>query len=130
MQIMKVSVFNTLLLFTAVVFSSAANADTRTVEVWQCTVRDGKTIEDVHKANTAWRTFMNGKVKGGDIQSFVLTSVVGGAPGFMFVDSYPSLAVWAEVKAILKTPEGQVVDAPILATTDCPSNTLHESTES
>ena len=126
---MNKPVFTSMLLTASVALSAAASADTRTVEVWQCKVRDGKTIEDVHSANSAWLKFMNGKVQGGGIQSFVVTPVVGNSGGFMFVDSFPSMAAWMETKAILKTPEGQAVEAPIVATSDCQSNSLHESTE-
>ncbi len=127
---MRSHMIKMLLLITAITLSSAANADTRIIEVWNCKLPDGKTIEDVHAANKNWVTFVNGAVEGGDIRSYIETSVVGGSTGFMFVDSYPDLAAWAATKAALKTPEGLAVEAGIIAVSLCTTNALHESTES
>ncbi len=91
---------------------------------------EGKTVEDVQAANKSWLTFVNGAVQGGGVQSYVVTSVVGDSTGFMFVDSYPSLAAWTTTEAALKTPEGLAVEATIIAVSLCTTNTLHESTES
>jgi len=127
---MKSQMIKTLLLTTAVTLTTAASADTRIIEVWNCKLPEGKTIEDVHAANKTWRTFVNETVEGGDIQSSIVTSVVGGSTGYMFVDSYPNLAAWAATKAALKTPEGLAVEVIIFGVSLCTTNTLHESTES
>ena len=127
---MNAAILKTVLLSTAVSLSAAVSADTRIVEVWSCTMLEGKKIEDVQAANANWVKFMNGKVAGGDIQSFVMTSVVGNSSGFTFADSFPSLAAWTAAKAAVKTPEGQAVEAGLATVSKCTSNTLHESTAS
>jgi hypothetical protein len=129
-QTMKRSIIKTLLLTTAVTLSTAASADTRFIEAWNCKLLDGKTIEQVQAANKVWLTFVNGNVEGGGVKSYVMTSVVGDSTSFMFVDSYPSLTTWSATKAALKTPEGVAAEAGIIGVSLCPTNTLHESTES
>jgi hypothetical protein len=129
-SIMKKQTITTLLLTTAVTLSSAVTADTRIIEAWNCKLLDGKTIEQVQAANKVWLTFVNGQVEGGGVQSYVMTSVVGDSTSFMFVDSYSSLTAWSATKAALKTPEGVAVEAGIIGVSLCPTNTLHESTES
>jgi hypothetical protein len=127
---MKGSTIKTLLFATAVTLSTAASADTRTIEVWNCKLLDGKTIEQVQSADAAWLAFVNGKVQGAGVRAYTMTSVVGDSAGFLAVDSFPSMAAWVEAKAALKTPEGQAVDAAWSSVAECTSNTLHESTES
>ena len=126
---MKSQIIRTLLLIIAVTLSTVANADTRILEVWNCKLIDGKTIEQVQAANKIWLTFVNGKGQAGGIRSYVMTSVVGDLTGFMYVDSYPNMATWTTTKAALKTPEGVAADAPNISVSQCTSNTLQESTE-
>jgi len=57
--------------------TAIAQSSDRVVEIWTCTVNDGKTIEDVRNANSKWVEHQNATVEGGDIHSYVLTSVVG-----------------------------------------------------
>lgn len=127
---MKNQIIKTLLFITAVTLSTAASAETRFIEVWNCKILEGKTIEQVHAANKTWLTFVNGKGQAGGVQSYVITSVVGDSSGFIFVDSYPSMAAWATTRAALKTPEGLAADAAVISVSTCTTNTLHESTES
>ena len=127
---MKNQIIKALLLTTAVTLSTAASADTRIVEVWNCKLADGKTIEQVQAANKTWLTFVNGKGQEGGVRSYVMTSVVGDSTSFVFADSYPSMAAWIATKVVLKTPEGQAAEAAINSVSMCTANTLHESTES
>ena len=111
---------------------AVANADshTRTVELWTCTVNDGKTMEDVKAANSKWVEFQNANVEGGDIASFVLTSVVGNTGTFIYADSFPSMESWTASRKAMESEEGQALDAELNEAADCSSNTLHESTKS
>jgi len=127
---MKRQTIKTLLLTTAVTLSTAASADTRFIEVWNCKMLDGKTVEQVQAANKTWLTFVNGKGQDGGVRSYVMTSVVGDSTGFIFVDSYPSMAAWATTRTALKTPEGLAADAAVTSVSQCATNTLHDSTES
>ncbi len=123
-----------LLLFTVVFFTwvvaNAQDAVERIVEVWTCTLNGDQTQEDVQTTNTKWVAFMNAQVEGGDIQSYVLTSIVGNTEGFLYVDSFPDMRAWIAAKAASETDEGQAIDAELDEVSTCTSNTLHQSTES
>ena len=64
-------------------------------EVWQCTAKDGKTLEDIQAVNSKWLKWMRKNVDK-NINSALLTAVVGNLDGFVFVDSYPSLDAWSK----------------------------------
>ncbi len=128
MKLLKLSLF-TVVFFTWVV-ANAQDAGERIVEVWTCTLIDDQTQEDVQTTNTKWVAFMNAQVEGGDIQSYVLTSIVGNTEGFLYVDSFPDMRAWIAAKAASETDEGQAIDAELDEVSTCTSNTLHQSTES
>lgn len=111
-----------------VLFGVAANAaaDERVVNLYNCTVTEGTTIEDVHAANAKWNKYINANVKGGDITSRVLTPIVGTRNTFIFLDSYPSLTSWTAGEA-LESDEMAAIAAELEALTDCSENTLHKS---
>jgi len=126
---MKNQILKTLIMTTAITLSTAASADTRIIEVWNCKMLDGKTNEQLQSVNTAWQTFMNSKVQGAGVRSSVMTSVVGDLTSFLAADSYPSMASWVEAKAALKTPEGQAAEVAWNSVAPCTSSALYESTE-
>jgi hypothetical protein len=107
----------------------AANAGTRVDEVWRCTLNEGKTLEDVHAANGAWVKFVNAKVEGGDIHSYVATSIVGDSTQFLYVDSFPNMKAWIATKAEIETEQGQAIEAALNEIASCSSNSLYSSTE-
>ena len=109
---------------------AVANAGTRVEEVWQCKRQDGKTTEDVQAENGKWVKFVNANVEGGDIHSFVATSIVGDATQFVFVDSFPNMESWIATKALMETDEGQAMEAAINEVATCSSNSLYSTTES
>ncbi len=120
----------TLLIGVALGICVAANAGTRVEEVWECTLNEGKTLEEVHATNGAWLKFVNAKVAGGDIHSYVATSIVGDTiPRFVFVDSFPNMKAWIATKAALETDEGQALEAALNDVARCESNTLYSTTE-
>lgn len=103
-------------------FSGLASADTYR-EVWTCDVKDGKTIEDVQAVNSKWLAWIRKNVDK-DVSSAVLTGVVGDMDGFMFVDTYPSLAVWSAAKEALDTEEGREIEAGFEGVSECEGNRL------
>ena len=64
----------------------ADTSDTATVEIWKCTLNEGKTMDDVAAANGKWVKFMNANVEGGDIHSYGQTAVVGEQGSFLYID--------------------------------------------
>jgi hypothetical protein len=110
--------------------SAVANAETRTFQLWTCTVNTGKTIADVKAVDTKWVKFINSKVKGGDIHSSVATPVTGELNHFMFIDSFPSIEAWAAQQTAMETPEGLALLAEFDAVSKCTVGNLYSSTAS
>jgi len=108
--------------------SLAASADSGVEEIWQCTLKEGKKIENAMAANTAWVKWVNTNVAGGGIQSVTATAVVGDMSSFIFIDSFPSLESWAAMKTALESPEGKKVEAAINEVVECTENRVYRST--
>ena len=105
-------------------------AEDRIVELWHCKPKQDASAEEIQSRNHNWLQFVNSRIKGGGVRSFVLSSVVGPLEGFVFADSYPSMEAWVAAKAALKTPEGKSVDGALNEVVECASNSLAEMQES
>jgi hypothetical protein len=81
------------LLFGFCTVATAETGDTATVEIWNCTLNDGKTMDNVATANGKWVKFMNANVDGGDIHSYGQTALVGDQELFLYIDVFPDMAV-------------------------------------
>ena len=117
------------IVFCAAGISLAAHADSRVVELWQCELEEGKTMEEVAAANGKWLAFVNKSVEGGDIHSYALESIVGDSTGFKFADTFPNRKAWAAAKDAIESPEGKAVEAGFEGIFKCSENRLYKSTE-
>ena len=130
---MKTFLFKVSTACAAIGICSFAYADTTIDEVFTCQLSEGKTMDDVREVNSQWVVFMNANVKGGDISSNIVTTIVGNTtPGrFIFVDSFPSLESWTEAKsATTGNPEGEAIDAGLGAVAECSDSGLYSSESS
>jgi hypothetical protein len=110
---------------------ATASADFR--EVWTCTIKEGKTMDDVRAANSRWVKFINANVDGGGVASHIITSVVGDAStgSFGYVDSYPTLESWAAAKSATEgNEEGEAINEALGEVAACSENRLYEAEES
>ena len=105
-------------------------APDRVVEIWHCKVKEGMKMDDVKAANAKWVKHVNAAVEGGDINSYIMTPVVGKQGGFMYADTFPSMAAWDASREAMKSDEGKVIDKELTDAAECSSNTLHRSTQS
>jgi hypothetical protein len=109
-----------------------AMADGRIDEVWQCKLKEGKKIEDVHAANAAWVKHMNASAGAGEIGSATVSPITGTQRQFMFVDSYPNLESWAKAEAYQESEAGEAamksINEGLEAASDCTSNQLNRVT--
>jgi len=94
------------------------------VEAWTCTVKEGKSIEDVQAVNSKWLEWINAHVEGGGVASSIGTTVVGNNEIFIFVDSYPNLATWAAAKDASDSDEGNALDNLFEEVSECSENRL------
>lgn len=107
---------------------ASASADFR--EVWTCTIKEGKTMDDVRAANSRWVKFINANVDGGGITSHIITSVVGDpTPGsFGYVDAFPTLESWSIAKSATEgNEEGEAIDEALGEAAECSANRLYEA---
>jgi hypothetical protein len=127
---MKTVLARTLALFVMLGITGSAIAETARV-VWICTVNEGKTLDDVRKANAAWVKFMHDNVDEA-ISSTILTPVIGNFEGgrFVFADDFPSFDVWNEARMASQTDEGQAIDAAINEAGTCTNSSLYSAEES
>ena len=105
-------------------------AESRLFEVWQCSLKEDASMEQVTAANVKWLEFVSQVVPEGRITSGTVTAVVGDYKHFSIIDSYPDELVWAQVKAALKTPAGEAAGADLDNVLDCTDNTLQSYTPS
>ena len=119
-----------ILVAAAGMVSAVVHAETRTLQLWTCTVNTGKTLADVQTVDTKWVKFVNSKVKGGDIHSSTASPVTGTLDHFMFIDSFPSIEAWAAQQTVMATPEGVALNAEFDAVTKCTAGNLYTSTAS
>ena len=124
---MKKLLMRVMLPLSMVVVCAAANADSRVLEVWTCELNDGESMDGVKSENVNWLKYVNKSVAGGDIQSYVLTPVVGAQGTFMYVDSFPSMAAWIAAKEAMTKEEGMAIEQALNEFSTCESNTLHNS---
>ena len=123
------NILTVLCMTVAVSASAIVQAGSHIEEVFDCSLREDKTMKELNAINARWVKLMNKEVKGGGINSRVVTPVVGDFGQFFFVDSFPSLQSWADAKAVSDTKKGSAIEAEIEAVTDCTSNRLYSSTE-
>lgn len=128
---MTATPLKTIWLFLMLFLWGTAVADTTVRVVWNCNVNDGKSLDDVRTANSAWVRFMHDNVDAA-ISSTILTPVFGNLETgrFVFADDFPSIAVWNEAREASMTDEGQAVDAAILEAATCESNSLYATEKS
>jgi len=117
------------LVFALVLGVCAAYADghERTVVMWKCKYAEGKTKEDVQAVNAKWLKIASAASDEGEVQSYVLTTVVGDTTGFMFVDTFPSASAWVAMRGAMKSEEGKALDKEFEAVCTCSHSALYES---
>ena len=73
---------------------ASANADV--VQVYKCTLNDGKTSDDVIKASSAWLTAAKSMKGGGELKVYVEFPLAAspGPDGFNFVMIAPDAESW------------------------------------
>ncbi len=123
---MKAQLTKILSVFLVLCIWGTAVADSSVRVVWICSVQDGKTMDDVRTANSAWVRFMHANVDDA-ISSVILTPVIGNleAGRFIFADDFPSFDVWNKAREASETDEGQAIDAAITEAGICENNSLY-----
>lgn len=109
---------------------AADAAGVRFYEIWQCSLKDGASMEQVTTANAKWLKFVHKVLPEAGISSGTLTAVVGDYTHFSIIDSYPDVQAWAAIKQALKSKEGELAGADLDKVLSCSDNTLQNYTSS
>jgi len=105
----------------------ADNHESSVVEMWKCTLKDGKKMEDIKANNSKW-VAMTRKATGNDeVNSYILTTIVGSQGVFQYADIYPDMATWSKAKSAEDTEESKVIEATFEELSDCSDNRLYNS---
>ncbi len=128
---MKTYLARILALFVMLGIAASAMADETVRVVWICNVNDGKSMDEVRTANSAWVKFMHANVDEA-ISSTILTPVVGNfeAGRFVFADDFPTMVTWTEALEASDTAAGQAIDAAINEAATCANNSLYTAEKS
>ena len=112
--------------------SISASADTRLVQVWTCTLNEGKTLEDLNAVHGKWLAWANRQSYGGDILgSIAVPTISDNLNVVLIIDSYPDRTTFgADSDAYFVTAEGQTLEAEYEAVASCSSNAVYSETES
>ena len=97
------------------------------VETWSCVLKGGKKMEEVEANNSKWLALARKTTGAEDINSYVMTTIVGDQAGFVFADIYPSLAAWSAQKSAEEADEGQAIEDTFNDLIDCKNNRLYKS---
>ena len=106
------------------VFSAGASADAVS-NVFSCKLKEGKTTEDAHAANSQWLKWARATAGTDEITSSFVTAVVGDLDGFMWVDTYKDLATWAKVNAVDLEEDAPEIAEALNELADCGKNRLY-----
>ena len=98
------------------------------VNVYTCEMKEGAEMDDVQAANSKWLKWVQDNVDE-SIKSSVGTSVVGNQEIFIFVDTYPSLTVWAAAAEALDSDAADALEDLFEDTNDCSENRLWKMEE-
>ncbi len=75
-QIVRLSAF-----FVLLIASVSASSDTRIVQVWSCTLKEGRSVEDLQSIHAKWKAWANKQSYGGGIEARIATPVVSAIIG-------------------------------------------------
>ena len=127
---MKSVLAKTIALSVLLGICGVAAADTTVRVVYICKVNDGKSMDDVRAANSAWSKYVNATVEGGAITSTILTPMVGDLSEgrFIYADDFPNVESWsASNDATSDSEEGRAIQAALDAAGTCASNSLYSA---
>jgi len=121
--------FLALIFFISPSLCLAAAGDTSAVEMFQCELKEGKTMKEVQANNTRWLALTRKEAGTENVSSHALQSTVGDLSKFVFADIYPDLASWAAAKSAEESEEGKAIEDTFNELMECTKNRLYKSTE-
>ena len=106
--------------------SGSALAETRVDQVWTCTVNEGHTVADLRAAQAAWVAWANKQPHGKGIRGYVATPMVSANLSVvLYIDSYPSLDVYAADVKAYDSAEGRELQKAFDKASTCTSSAIY-----
>ena len=111
------------------------NESDRVVEMWTCTLKDGKSVEEIEAVYARWLRLLD-EAGAGEVRSFLFTHLVGAqerqnesdvSRTFLYVDNFPNIASWGVAKQAEATAAGEGVLTSFQELSTCDSNALYRS---
>lgn len=121
--------FHSLIVTAALCCLPAQAAENRILFIWTCELNEGKTQDDVQKANRVWLKFVNKQVPKGGIRSFAVSPIVGDVTKFRYIDSYPNLTAWTAMDNAMDSDRGREIEASLDEAATCTHSSLHRAVE-
>ena len=116
-------VFSTVLFAAAfALISNNVFADS-VVASYTCNLKEGKTTEEVLAKNNVWVKWVRANINK-EITSELGTAIVGKQDMFIFVDTYPDLAVWAATQTALDSDKAIELKDLFDEVSECTENKL------
>jgi hypothetical protein len=115
------------LAFLAAPLLASADDHTRIVEFWKCELKDGKEMSDVEANNKKWLAMTRKTAGSEQVNSYMMTTIVGDQTKFMFADVYPDMASWSAAKSAEESDEGAAIEATFDDLMECSDNRLYKS---
>lgn len=107
--------------------AGVASANT-VVDVWTCTLKEGKTAEDSQAAGKMWVAVVRKITGNNEITSSWASAIIGDAATFRWFDTYPSLEAYAAAQTAIENSEEYGPAAAALDETQtCSGNQLFSS---
>ena len=98
------------------------------IDIWTCKLKEGATAEESQAAGTKWVASVRELTGNDEITSSWVWAVVGDTNQFMWIDSYPSLEVWAAAQTAMdNSEEFEAIGAELDETSTCSGNRLYRS---
>jgi len=95
-------------------------------EVYTCTLNDGTTAEESQATGKKWVAIVRKLTGNDEITSSWVSAVVGDAGQFLWVDTYPSLEVWAAAQtALANSKEFEPIGEELGENETCSGNRLY-----
>ncbi|MBT8079786.1 MAG: hypothetical protein KJO31_14505 [Gammaproteobacteria bacterium] len=94
--------------------------------VFSCKLNDGFTKEDAMEVNGRWLKWARKTGGSDEITSSFVTTVIGDLGGFMWVDTYPSIAAWGK---IVDDDSGSEFDAEFDEVSTCSDSRMYRGEE-
>ncbi|MCJ7555824.1 MAG: hypothetical protein MUP90_02785 [Gammaproteobacteria bacterium] len=116
-------------LAAALLFLLANTADARVLQVWNCTLNDGKTVADVEKVSADWLKAVHSMESGKKFEVYLNFPMTGNAEegSFLFVMIAPDGASWGAFEDSYPGSAASKADAAWNAVADCSGSSLWNS---